>query len=127
MMNHAQIVSRNLIAARRFYGAAARSLGLSVQDSAEGFVIGEAGGGAVLSVIARESATVDEQPETRPTLVAFEAPNGSSVRAFFREAMRAGGQDLRYPSPSPAFGPRAPYSAQVSDPDGNCIECTSRH
>lgn len=127
MMTHSRIVSRNLVAARRFYGAAARSLGLSVQDSPEGFVIGDAHGGAVLSVVARDLTSIDEESETRPTMVAFEAPNGSIVRSFFREAMRAGGQDVRYPSPSHAFGPRAPYSAQVSDPDGNCIECVSRH
>lgn len=126
-MTHAQIVSRNLMAARRFYGATARSLGLSVQDSADGFVIGSAGGGAVLSVVSRDSAGPDEQPETRPTLVALEASNGSMVRSFFREAMRAGGQDIRYPAPSHDVGVRAPYTAQVSDPDGNCIECSSRH
>lgn len=124
-MTHSQIVSRNIVAARRFYGAAARSLGLSVQDSAEGFVIGDHTKGAVLSVVGRDFATVDEQPETRPTMLAFEAPNGSIVRSFFREALRAGGQDVRYPAPKHAFGTRAPYSAQVSDPDGNCIECTS--
>ncbi len=125
-MTHAQIVSRNLIAARRFYGAAARSLGLSMQDSADGFTIGSAGGGAVLSVTSRNPG-LDEQPETRPTLVALEAANGRIVRSFFREALRAGGQDIRYPAPADAVGSEAPYMAQVSDPDGNCIECTSRH
>lgn len=123
-MTHAQIVSRNLMAARRFYGATARSLGLSVQDSADGFTIGSIGGGAVLSVTGKTPG-IDE-PETRPTLVALEAANGSIVKSFFREALRAGGQDIRYPAPAHAFGP-APYMAQVSDPDGNCIECTSRH
>lgn len=126
-MTHAQIVSRDLMAARRFYGAAARSLGLSVQDRADGFTIGSASDGAVLSVVERGAFSPDEQPETRPTLVALEAQDGSMVRSFFRETLRAGGQDLRYPSPSQLAGWNGPYSAQVSDPDGNCIECTSRH
>ncbi|MEZ5939610.1 MAG: VOC family protein [Hyphomonadaceae bacterium] len=125
MPNPSRIVSRNLLASRRFYAAAARPLGLTVMDAAEGFIVGRAGRGVLLRVSDRAAADApgdfESPPETRPALVALEAADSSSVRAFYREAIRHGGETLAYPSVHAAGAGR--YAARVSDPDGNCIEC----
>jgi catechol 2,3-dioxygenase-like lactoylglutathione lyase family enzyme len=131
MMDQSRIVSRDLNAARRFYAATCRPLGLMIiEDKDGGFAIGRAGAGVMVRV---QSASVcdsdDDQPESRPCYVALEAPNDFSVRAFYRAALEAGGREhvLGYPAPQPADGRVAYYAARVADPDGNCIECGWRH
>jgi catechol 2,3-dioxygenase-like lactoylglutathione lyase family enzyme len=121
MLDRSRIVSRDIIAAYRFYSAAARPLGLTVTSKDDGFAVGEA-----IQVKALNRAE-DEEPETRPTHVALEAPDAFTVRSFFRAALEAGGRQLGYPSPQPTGGQGAYYSARVIDPDGNCIECGWRH
>jgi catechol 2,3-dioxygenase-like lactoylglutathione lyase family enzyme len=126
--DHSQIICRNLEAARRFYGAATRPLGLAIIENAEdGFTLGrseaqrEAEPRPVLRVGAGEAGRT-------PCRLAFEAPDDVSVRAFFRAALEAGGREetLGYPGPRPADGGGGYYAARVTDPDGNHIECRWR-
>lgn len=131
MYSQSRIVARDLSAARRFYAATARALGLTIIEAqSDGFTLGRIAdmSSPVLKVKAAETAAVeDDQPETQPAHVAFEAPDDFSVRAFFRAAMEAGGRQLGYPAPQPTGGRYSYYAAKVADPDGNCIECGWRH
>ncbi|MDP3736597.1 MAG: VOC family protein [Hyphomonadaceae bacterium] len=131
MYSQSRIVARDLTAARRFYAATARALGLTIIEAqSDGFTLGHIAdmSSPVLKVKAADAIAVeDDQPETQPAHVAFEAPDDFSVRAFYRAAMEAGGRQLGYPAPQPTGGRYSYYAAKVADPDGNCIECGWRH
>ena len=132
MLHRSRIVARDLEAARRFYAATARSLGLSLVDVREdGFAVGRPADAShpVLQVKAAcaEARAASEEPETQPAHVAIEAPDDFTVRAFYRAAMEAGGRQLDYPGPQPTEGRYSYYVTKVADPDGNCIECGWRH
>ncbi len=131
MIAHSQIVSRNLEAARRFYAATGRPLGLSIIEADDGaFFLGRVGAGTIICVrSAGAECEHDIQPESRPAYVALDAPDDMTVRAFYRAALEAGGREhiLGYPAPQPTDGQFAYYATKVADPDGNCIECGWRH
>jgi hypothetical protein len=131
MFSQSRIVSRNLGAARRFYSATARPLGLAIIEAQEdGFTLGRLSDmeHPVLKVKAADGFG-EETAEAAgaPAYVAFEAPDDFSVRAFYRAALEAGGQQAGYPGPQPTEGQYSYYAAKVIDPDGNCIECGWRH
>lgn len=115
MLERSRIVARDIAAARRFYAATARSLGLKIIPQDDGFAVGEA-----IRVHAIDK--FDETPETQPAYVAIEVPDALSVRSFYRAALAAGGREAEHPQ-ARMSGP----VARVIDPDGNCIECSVRH
>jgi hypothetical protein len=131
MIDQSRITSRNVDAARRFYAATCRPLGLSIIDEADGgFAIGRAGIGVLMRVQpANAAGHEDDRPESLPAYMAFEAPNDFTVRAFYRAALEAGGREhlLGYPAPQPTDGRFDYYATKVADPDGNCIERGWRH
>ena len=130
MFDRTRIVSKDLAAARRFYAATARSLGLAIIEAEEdSFTLGRLADMAnpVLRVRSAAGRAQANEPETVPTMGAFEAPDDYSVRAFYRAALEAGGRQLGYPAPQPTHGSGSYYAARVEDPDGNCIECGWRH
>ena len=131
MIDQSRIVSRDLNAARRFYAATCRPLGLSIVDADDGgFAVGRAGTGVLIRVHPIGGASIqDDRAESTPAYVALEAPNDVTVRAFYRAALEAGGREhvLGYPAPQPTDGAFGYYAAKVADPDGNCIECGWRH
>jgi catechol 2,3-dioxygenase-like lactoylglutathione lyase family enzyme len=128
MLHQSRIMARDLEAARKFYSATARCLGLAVMDVKEdGFALGRATDASPVlqvSVACAEARAAAEQPETQPTHV---APDDFTVRAFYRAAMEAGGRQLGYPGPQPTEGRYSYYATKIEDPDGNCIECGWRH
>ncbi len=129
MHRQSRIVARDLDAARRFYAATARPLGLSIVEAREdGFTLGRpTDTAAPVLRVKVASGPADDAPETWPTHVAIEAPDDYTVRAFYRAAMEAGGRQLGYPGPQPTGGRYSYYAAKVMDPDGNCVECGWRH
>jgi catechol 2,3-dioxygenase-like lactoylglutathione lyase family enzyme len=132
MLAQSHIVSRDLMAARRFYAAAARPLGLAIIEAEEdGFALGRLADTEhpVLQVKSADAIAraASGEPETAPAHLAFEAPDGFTVRAFYRAALEAGGRQAGYPSPQPTGERYSYYAAKVIDPDGNCIECGWRH
>jgi catechol 2,3-dioxygenase-like lactoylglutathione lyase family enzyme len=132
MLAQSHILSRDLPAARRFYAAAGRPLGLAITEAREdGFALAAPtdAGHPVLQVKAADAAerAASNEPETAPAHLAFEAPDDYTVRAFYRAALEAGGTQAGYPGPQPTGGRYSYYAAKVIDPDGNCIECGWRH
>ncbi|MFC3713642.1 VOC family protein [Sphingoaurantiacus capsulatus] len=128
MLDHTGFVVTDLAAARRFYEAIARPLGLlTVDNGDEAFLLGR---------------SVDEYPYlwigiSRPsywaegsraglnqTHVAFVAKDEVAVDAFYEAALQAGGRDNG--PPGPRDGVPNYYGAFVLDPDGNNIEACFR-
>jgi predicted lactoylglutathione lyase len=130
MLDRTRIVSRDLAAARRFYAATARSLGLAIIEAEEdSFTLGRLTDMStpVLWVKSTPDRTQADESETQPALVSLEVSDDYSVRAFYRAALEAGGRQIGYPAPQPTQGGWSYYAARVEDPDGNCIECGWRH
>jgi catechol 2,3-dioxygenase-like lactoylglutathione lyase family enzyme len=130
MLERTRIVSRDLAAARRFYAATTRPLGLTIIEAREdGFTLGRLAdiSTPILNVKCAADRAQSGDPETQPVMVALEAPDDYSVRAFYRAALEAGGRQVGYPGPQPTAGSSSYYAARVEDPDGNCIECGWRH
>lgn len=130
MSDRSRIVSRDLAAAHRFYAATARPLGLAIIEAQDdGFTLGRLSdlSTPVLKVKSAAAGAHAGEPETGPGVVAIEAPDGYTVRAFYRAALEAGGRQVVYPAPQPTGGQFSYYAARVEDPDGNCIECGWRH
>ena len=130
MFDRTRIVSRDLAAARRFYGATARALGLAIIEAQEDrFTLGRLADMStpVLRVKSAAGRREADEPETQPAMVSLEVSDDYSVRAFYRAALEAGGRQIGYPAPQPTQGSFSYYAARVEDPDGNCIECGWRH
>lgn len=126
MRERSRFVSRDLAAARRFYDATARLLGLAIIEALDdGFTLGRIADMStpVLRVKSASARMQAGEPETQPAVVALEAPDDYTVRAFYRAALEAGGRQVDYPAPQPTSGQFSYYAARVEDPDGNCIEC----
>lgn len=125
MLERTRIVSRDLNAARRFYAATARPLGLAIIEAEDdSFTLGRLSDMSVAVLRVKRASDVSELEMSGP--VAIEAPDDYTVRAFYRAALEAGGRQVGYPAPQPTTV-GSYYAARVEDPDGNCIECGWRH
>ena len=114
LIDHIQLVVRDLPAARRFYEAVFKSLDIPISGSSD------------------EHFWADElfvsTPESKDALgvvtgrhhLAFQAQNRSMVESFYRAALANGGKDNGAPGER-AYHPGY-YAAFVLDPDGNNIE-----
>lgn len=114
LIDHVQLVVRDLDASKRFYTAIAGVLGIPVGGSGEGyFWIDE------LFVSSIDSEAAAGEPTGRHHL-AFQGRDRAMVDDFHAAALAAGGRD----NGAPALRPYHPdyYAAFVLDPDGNNIE-----
>ena len=115
MLDHVTLNVRDFDASRRFYEAALRPLGYSVQFEGDGrAALGTGEGASDVWIAARGEPSA-------PVHVALACPNRAAVDAFYAAALDAGGRDNGAP------GLRAPYhesyyAAYALDPDGNNIE-----
>lgn len=114
LIDHIQLVVRDLKAARNFYGAIFNVLKIPVVDSDEGYFwadelfVSSADSPAALGVL------------TGRHHLAFQAPNRAVVDEAYRAALAQGGRDNGAPgerSYHPGY-----YAAFMLDPDGNNIE-----
>ena len=114
LIDHVQLVVRDLSASRRFYDAVFQALGVPLGGEAEShFWVDE------LFVSTADS------PEAQGALtgrhhLAFQAKDRAMVEAFHRAGLAAGGQDNGAPGERP-YHPGY-YAAFLLDPDGNNIE-----
>ena len=114
LIDHLQLVVRDLDASRRFYTAVLDALGVPVGGSGEGWF-----GADELFVCTAVSGAAQGQLTGRQH-IAFQARDRAAVDTFHRVALAAGGRDNGAPGERP-YHPGY-YAAFVLDPDGNNIE-----
>jgi catechol 2,3-dioxygenase-like lactoylglutathione lyase family enzyme len=114
LIDHVQLVVRDLAASQRFYQAIFDVLGIPLAGSGDDYFWADE-----LFVSTRESDSALGELTGRNHL-ALQARDRAMVEAFYRAALAAGGRDNGAPgerSYHPGY-----YAAFVLDPDGNNIE-----
>ena len=114
LIDHVQLVVRDLDASRAFYTAVLEVLQVPMGGEGEGFFWADE---FCVSTADSEAA---QGRLTGPTHVAFQAADRAMVDAFYQAALAHGGRD----NGAPGVRPYHPgyYAAFVLDPDGNNIE-----
>lgn len=114
LLDHVQLVVRDIDASKRFYAAALESLGISIGGQGEGFFwVDEL-------FISNKESKAAQGKLTGPTHLAFQAPTREAVHAFYDAGLAAGGKDNGAPGERP-YHPGY-FAAFLHDPDGNNIE-----
>jgi catechol 2,3-dioxygenase-like lactoylglutathione lyase family enzyme len=114
LIDHIQLVVRDLPASRRFYEAVLAVMGVPISGEGDGFFWADE-----LVVSSADSPVALVQLTGRVHL-AFQAPDRQTVNAFHEAGIAAGGRDNGAPgerSYHPGY-----YAAFVLDPDGNNVE-----
>jgi catechol 2,3-dioxygenase-like lactoylglutathione lyase family enzyme len=114
LIDHVQLVVKDLTASRRFYEAVFKVLGVPIGGEAEDYFWADE-----LFISSAESKAAQGKLTGRHHL-AFQAPDRAAVNAFHRVALQNGGIDNGAPGERP-YHPGY-YAAFVLDPDGNNIE-----
>lgn len=115
LIDHIQLVVRDLSAARRFYTSIFQSLNIPIGGTADDYFWADE-----LFVSTSESNAAQGQLTGRHHL-AFQAESRSMVDAFYKAALANGGKDNGPPGERAQYHPGY-YAAFVLDPDGNNIE-----
>ncbi|RWA64596.1 MAG: VOC family protein [Mesorhizobium sp.] len=114
LIDHIQLVVRDLKGSRRFYGAALEVLGIPVGGEADDYFWADE-----LFVSSADSRAAQGVLTGRHHL-AFQAKDRAMVDAFYQAGLAAGGRDNGAPGERP-YHPGY-YAAFLLDPDGNNIE-----
>lgn len=114
LIDHLQLVVRDLAASRRFYQAVFDTIGIPIGGEGPGFFWADE-----LFISSADSEAAVGKLTGRHHL-AFQARDQATVDAFHANALAAGGQDNGAPGERP-YHPGY-YGAFVLDPDGNNIE-----
>jgi catechol 2,3-dioxygenase-like lactoylglutathione lyase family enzyme len=114
LIDHVQLVVRDLPAAQKFYGAVFDVLGIPLGGTGPDYFWADE-----LFVSTADSRAAQGKLTGRHHL-AFQARDRAMVDAFHKAALDAGGQDNGAPGERP-YHPGY-YAAFVLDPDGNNIE-----
>ncbi|KQV47276.1 glyoxalase [Pelomonas sp. Root1217] len=114
LVDHIQLVVRDLAASQRFYEAVFKVLGIPVGGTGDGYFWADE-----LFVSTADNKAAQGQLTGRVHL-AFQAKDKAAVDAFHKAALAAGGKDNGVPGERP-YHPGY-YAAFVIDPDGNNIE-----
>ncbi len=113
LIDHIQLVVKDLAASRRFYGAVLSALDIPITEGPGFFWADE------LFVSTKESPAAAAKLTGRVHL-AFQAADREKVGAIYAAALAAGGADNGAPGERP-YHPGY-YAAFILDPDGNNIE-----
>ncbi len=108
LIDHIQLVVRDLEASKRFYKAVFDTLGVPIGGEEGGFFWAD------------EIVLSEGEPRTGRAHIAFQAKDRAEVDRVYRAALAAGGKDNGAPGVReyhPGY-----YAAFVLDPDGNNIE-----
>lgn len=114
LIDHLQLVVRDLAASRKFYEAVLKALEVPIGGTGDDYFWADE-----LFVSTADSKAAQGQLTGRHHL-AFQAANRAMVDTFYRAAMENGGRDNGKPGERP-YHPGY-YAAFVLDPDGNNIE-----
>jgi catechol 2,3-dioxygenase-like lactoylglutathione lyase family enzyme len=114
LIDHLQLVVRDLQASRRFYGALFEVLGIPIGGEAEDYFWADE-----LFVSSADSRAARGVLTGRHHL-AFQARDRAMVDAFYQAGLAAGGKDNGAPGERP-YHPGY-YACFLLDPDGNNLE-----
>ena len=114
LIDHIQLVVKDLDASRRFYEAVFKAIGIPVSGSGPDYFWADE-----LFISSKDSAAAQGVLTGRHHL-AFQAENEEMVEAFYKAGLAAGGTDNGAPGERP-YHPGY-YGAFLLDPDGNNIE-----
>lgn len=114
LIDHIQLVVRDLAASRRFYEAVFEMLGIPIGGTADDYFWADE-----LFVSSADSEAAQGKLTGRHHL-AFQAKDNAMVEAFHKAGLAAGGTDNGPPGERP-YHPGY-YAAFLLDPDGNNIE-----
>ncbi|MDQ0321177.1 catechol 2,3-dioxygenase-like lactoylglutathione lyase family enzyme [Pararhizobium capsulatum DSM 1112] len=114
LIDHIQLVVRDLSASRSFYGAVLEVLGIPIGGEGNGFFWVDE---LFISSLDSEAST---GALTGRHHLAFQAADEATVRAFYEAGLAHGGTDNGGPGERP-YHPGY-YAAFLFDPDGNNIE-----
>ena len=115
LIDHIQLVVRDLSAARRFYTGIFEALRISIGGTADDYFWADE-----LFISTSDSKAAQGQLTGRHHL-AFQAESREMVDSFYKAALASGGKDNGSPGERPHYHPGY-YAAFVLDPDGNNIE-----
>ena len=129
MLDHTGFVVKDLAAARRFYDAIAKPLGLETKTAApEFFLLGKSKEEPIpylwIGTLRPSYWPSGAEVGMNTMHFAFVAKDRDAVHAFYKAALAAGGKDNG--PPGPREGAANYYGAFVLDPDGNNIEACYR-
>lgn len=114
LIDHLQLVVRDLAASRRFYGAVLETLGIPIGGEGPGFFWADE-----LFVSTSDSVAAAGELTGRVHL-AFRAKDRATVDAFHRAGLAAGGRDHGPPGER-TYHPGY-YASFLLDPEGNNVE-----
>jgi catechol 2,3-dioxygenase-like lactoylglutathione lyase family enzyme len=114
LIDHVQLVVRDLAASRRFYDAVLGVLGVPVVDGGPGFFWADE------LVVSSAASPASQGALTGRIHLAFQAKDEATVDAVHRAGLAAGGTDNGAPGLRPYHS--GYYAAFLIDPDGNNIE-----
>ena len=114
LIDHLQLVVRDLPASQRFYTAVLEVLGIPIGGTGDGYFWADE-----LFVSTASSQAAQGQLTGRHHF-AFQAKDRATVDAFYKAALASGGRDNGGPGERP-YHPGY-YAAFVLDPDGNNVE-----
>jgi catechol 2,3-dioxygenase-like lactoylglutathione lyase family enzyme len=114
LIDHVQLVVRDLAASRAFYTAVLDVLDIPISGSGEGYFWADE------LVVSTPGSEASQGTLTGRHHLAFQTGSREKVDAFHRAALAHGGQD----NGAPGLRPYHPdyYAAFALDPDGNNIE-----
>ena len=114
LIDHLQLVVRDLAASRRFYEAVLKALNVPLGGAGEDYFWADE------LFVSSASSEAAQGTLTGRHHLAFQAQDRAMVAAFYQAALAHGGQDNGAPGERP-YHPGY-YAAFVLDPDGNNIE-----
>jgi catechol 2,3-dioxygenase-like lactoylglutathione lyase family enzyme len=114
LIDHLQLVVRDLAASKRFYTTVFRELGIPIGGEGEGYFWADE------LVVSTPDSQAAQGTLTGRVHLAFPAKSRDAVDRFYRALLAAGGQDNGAPGERP-YHPGY-YAAFVLDPDGNNVE-----
>ncbi|MEJ0012456.1 MAG: VOC family protein [Bauldia sp.] len=124
-IDHTGLSVSDYAAARRFYDAALKPLGISMRTEFPKAQTGDFDV-ALYGTAAGSIFVIGGGGKATPHIhVAFKADTHAEVDAFYAAAMAAGGRDNGPPGIRAHYNPNY-YAAFVFDPDGNNIEAVCR-
>ena len=115
LIDHVQLVVRDLAVAQRFYTGIFESLDIPIGGTGDDYFWADE-----LFVSTAESKAAQGRVTGRNHL-AFQAGSRAMVDAFYKAALASGGRDNGAPGERAQYHPGY-YAAFVLDPDGNNIE-----